>query len=105
MCAVRALAKGWSKSRPVHELVREILFTVASYGGCVRVAWHDRESTMTAIIADLLSHGDLQAARKALPALNNIHLETISQTAITNKLKTPHGMKIDLQLRQQQQRD
>jgi predicted regulator of Ras-like GTPase activity (Roadblock/LC7/MglB family) len=86
-------------------IVKEILLVVAKQGGVVRVAWHDRDDTVSAVVSDLLSHGDLQASRILLPSLNNTHLETIKQSSITHKLGTPHGMKTGLQRQKQHKQD
>jgi ribonuclease HI len=92
-CAVRALAKGWSKSQPVHLIVTEILKVCAVRGCCLRVLWHNRSDTVSAVVADLLSHGLINDAQELLPVLRNIKLERVKQASITTTLKPPQDMR------------
>jgi hypothetical protein len=62
--ATDVAAKGRSKIGVLNHLVRIVLDVCASEGCVLVVAWHGRDSSPTAIAADLLSRDDFQAAQR-----------------------------------------
>ena len=62
--ATDVVAKGRSKIGVLNHLVRIVLDVCASEGCVLVVAWHGRDSSPTAIAADLLSRNDFQAAQR-----------------------------------------
>eukprot|EP00035_Acanthoeca_spectabilis_P019149 m.415743 g.415743 ORF g.415743 m.415743 type:complete len:589 (-) comp16825_c0_seq6:1084-2850(-) len=80
MVAKGAVGKARSPVPIVNALLRRLL------GACGRrrvglvVAWHGRESSMSAIVADLCSHGRFQEAVSALPQLSAASVAPASST-------------------------
>ena len=62
--ATDVVAKGRSSIGPLNHIVQIILDVCAEEGCTLVVAWHGRDSSPSAIAADLLSRNDFQAARR-----------------------------------------
>ncbi len=77
-----AFGRGRSSSPAVNEMLRAILTTCALRNVHLIVTWHRRDTSLSAVVADLLSHGDFQAAEQLVPALSGTRrLEVTSDVA------------------------
>lgn len=79
-----AFGKGRSPSAPVNAMLRTILHTCAIRNVHLVVAWHQRDSSTSALVADVLSHGDFQMAREMVPELSGARL--LSVTSAVDRL-------------------
>jgi len=66
---VGAVNKGRSKSPALNEAVADLLCLCASRGISLVVSWHRRDSSLSALAADALSHCRLQEAARFAPQL------------------------------------
>ena len=67
---VGAVRKGRSSSAPLNAAVADLLALCVSKGVVLVVSWHRRDTSLSALAADALSHGNLQAAARFVPQLS-----------------------------------
>jgi len=70
LAARGALARARSPVPLVNTLLRSILLTCVRRKVFLTLAWHRRETSLSALAADQLSRGDLHAASQLVPALS-----------------------------------
>ena len=86
--ATNAMAKGFSTKKRINFVLRRIMFVCFSREINLKVIWHSRDGSPSALAADKLSHGCIVDAQALVPTDITKDFQTLSPQDFLNSLET-----------------